>query len=67
MLRKHSVACLLALACLAAPCWGQLKPLFVIPTEDGGGVALPAGKPARVRITSVEATRLAEILGVQIP
>ena len=67
MFRMHSVACLLALACLAAPCRGQLKPLFVIPTEDGGGVALPAGKPARVRITSVEATRLAETLGVQIP
>ena len=67
MRRIHSGAWILVLACLAAPSHAQLTPLFVIPTQNAGGVALPAGKPAQVRITSIEAAKLAAVLGVQAP
>jgi len=67
MRRVSSGAWILALACLAGPCRAQLTPLFVIPTQNAGGVTLPAGKPAHVRITSIDSAKLAAVLGAQAP
>ena len=46
----------------------QTRPLYLIPVESAAAVALPAGEPARVRLTGYDGSlELAGLLGVTVP
>jgi len=56
------------IACLAAgTAQAQLKPLHIVPVVAASEMTLPAGKPARVRVTTADAVALGRKLGVDVP
>lgn len=62
--------CVVLVATLAAAgvAYAQMRPLYVIPVESKTAVSLPAGEPARVRLTGSNAIPVvAELLGVAAP
>jgi hypothetical protein len=66
MTRSTLGALAITLACISTPGFAQYTPLFVIPVESASNVKLPAGTPARVRLTGTDST-LGTALGIQAP
>ena len=61
-------ACFALFTALAAAAHAQMRPLYLIPVESATAMALPAGTPARVRLTGSSASpALAELLGADAP
>ena len=65
MMRAVTGALGFLLACMALPGPAEYTPLFVIPVVSTGDVKLPAGVPARVRLTGIDST-LGTALGVKL-
>lgn len=66
----RTLKCVVLVATLAASAAAhpQMRPLYVIPVDAATAVSLPAGEPARVKLTGSKATpAVAELLGVAAP